>query len=691
MGVGAACSSVTAALVVMAQPALATTAKIQDVQVVPGGNGVSIVLKTEGGEQVQVFSAQRGNAWVADLTNTQLASGNFRKDQPTPGISAVTLQTLDSNSVRLEVQGAGGSLTGRMASKADGQLAFAVQPGPLAQAAPVAPAKKPATLAQAAPPPMSAPAPMPPGPPLMRRAVPPPVGDISISQIELTASTINLGPKGNTRIPRLVLRNAPIREILSVLARTAGVNMIYVPPGTKTTSSITNLTETASGFQLQTFDKVESESFTEGDREGGSADPLNLFRMTLSLDIENETVQNVLNYVLRVANLEANVDGNTIIVGRQLPQKARNLVTRSLRMNQTTALDAGSFLVTQGAEAQFIEQQAPEINTTTVNGISTITQTTQPPTVTRVAPTQSSGPLPLLGMTVTADARTNIVTMTGTPDKISIATTLLQQIDARKRQVLVNVKVIDFILSNSNTSSFGFSFGSGNTFFDFRTPGNMVIDFTRGLGGLPTSFAGTLRAQIESGNAKVLTDPTLLIQEGQVSSVRLTQQIVSRLVVETTGGATVPIVTTEPELAEVGLVINVGVDRIDDNGFINLRVLPDISAPGTEIPLGVSNGIRQFVTPINRRATDSGLIRLRDGQTLVLAGIIQDGERNSVTKVPLLGDIPLLGALFRSNSKTNERNEVVVVLTPQIIDDTTPASFGYTPPPNAGAMMTPRP
>jgi type IV pilus assembly protein PilQ len=85
----------------------------------------------------------------------------------------------------------------------------------------------------------------------------------------------------------------------------------------------------------------------------------------------------------------------------------------------------------------------------------------------------------------------------------------------------------------------------------------------------------------------------------------------------------------------------------------------------------------------------SGTIRLRDGQTLILSGIIQDTDRADVRKVPLLGDIPLLGALFRSTSKINNRNEVIVLLTPQILDDSDRSTFGYnyTPGPDARQIL----
>ena len=128
------------------------------------------------------------------------------------------------------------------------------------------------------------------------------------------------------------------------------------------------------------------------------------------------------------------------------------------------------------------------------------------------------------------------------------------------------------------------------------------------------------------------------------------------------------------ELVEVGLTLAINVDRIDDNGFIALSVAPTISAPGAQIDLGDDD----FVIPISRRALSSGQVRVRDGQTLVLSGIIQDTDSTSVTKVPILGDLPIIGALFRDTNTTNERQELIVLLTPQILDDSDASIYGYS-------------
>ena len=116
------------------------------------------------------------------------------------------------------------------------------------------------------------------------------------------------------------------------------------------------------------------------------------------------------------------------------------------------------------------------------------------------------------------------------------------------------------------------------------------------------------------------------------------------------------------------------IDRIDDNGFVTMQVNPTISSIGGTATGPVDQGT---ITLLQSRSLQSGNIRLRDGQTLILAGIIQDQDRVDISKVPVLGDIPILGALFRRTNRTNERREVVVVVTPQIIEDNDQSNFGY--------------
>ncbi|HEY9805523.1 MAG TPA: AMIN domain-containing protein, partial [Candidatus Obscuribacterales bacterium] len=241
-----------AVMVMAAQPVWAAPAtQVTGVKVNPTSSGVEVVLETRNGARPQVFTVSRGNSWVADVINTQLRlpqSESFRQDNPAPGISSVVVLPLDTNSVRVIVAGQGAAPTGQVAQRDRGGLQFSLtRPAgsETAQATPT-PTTQPGNGAQTAPAPVPpAPAedvlvpspkitvdgvPVPPqspnvAPPFLPRAVAPPVGDIVVSNVDATATAIDLGSA--ERVPRLVLRDAPVREVLSLLARAAGLNLAF--------------------------------------------------------------------------------------------------------------------------------------------------------------------------------------------------------------------------------------------------------------------------------------------------------------------------------------------------------------------------------------------------------------------------------------------------------------------------------
>jgi type IV pilus assembly protein PilQ len=439
----------------------------------------------------------------------------------------------------------------------------------------------------------------------------------------------------------------------------------------------------------------------------------------VTLDIENEAVQDVFNTVLQITGLEANRVGRTVYVSPRLPDDARNVITRTLRLNQANATSAANFLVSQGAELQLpITRETVVTLGTGVNAQNTILRE---PDIKVIKAQPGNAPLPLSGLAVSADARLNAVVISGVPRKVEVASALLSQLDARRRQVTVNVRVIDMNLSNFEQAGFSFSFGIGaNRFinqgglgiFNFGTsvPATVTVptqvgsspigavapqSLTNPLNNFVSNFFAQLQLQVTNGNAKILTDPTLVVQEGQQATVNLTQEVISNVKVETSGGGTstgTGTVTVTTEKANVGVTLGINVDRIDDNGFVTLSLNPVVSAPtqtfNVTIPgFGGSPASTQQITLVQQRSLSSGLLRLRDGQTLIAAGIIQDGDRAEVTKIPILGDIPILGALFRRNVRTNQRNEVIILLTPRILDDTDRSSFGYNYTPGPGVRQ----
>jgi type IV pilus assembly protein PilQ len=689
-----------AVALVAASPVWAKPAKVTGVKLDPTNNGLNVVLETSTAARSQVFTSKQGNTLVTDITNTQLSlpeGKDFRQAKPAPGIESVVVTRLDSNSVRLMVTGTTNAPSGQMQERNDRGVTFSISPtsgtptagtptsGRIAQTTPSATLKPGQSVTVQKP---LVPNPnvtidgkpvqpgMPPGnqapAPFLPRAVAPPVGDMAVSNTDSSPALIDLGSK--ERVPRLVLRDAPVREVLSLLARAAGLNLAYT---------------TATPQQGQ-----PGQPGAPAPGAAGADGP------KVTLDIQDESVQDVFNHVLRITGLQANREGRTIFVGPRLPNDARGLVTRSYRLNQVTVGVALNFLVAMGAESAVSRERViTSVQAVPVGGGQAPATQTQTSTETRIETQridfQDSIPL-LRGLQVVGDERTNSVTLVGSPKQIQVATAQLIQLDARRRQVAINLKVADINLLATEDMTTSFSFGINDTFFQ-NNRGNGIINFGRQNppfeqplniiqpGFDPQQFLARIQAQVVSGNAKILTDPTLIVQEGQQASVNLTQEIVGNIestFTDTSGGSR-ETVTVQKE--KVGLTLGVKIERIDDNGFVALSVAPIVRAPQ-----GQENTPNGRITLVNERSLNSGLIRLRDNQTLVLSGIIQDSDRTTVSKVPLLGDIPILGALFRSTNKINQRQEIIVLLTPQIIDDSERSSsmgYNYNPSPDARQML----
>jgi type IV pilus assembly protein PilQ len=684
-------------------PAQAAQTEITGVQLTPSGQGFELTLKTQGNNRPPVFTVNRGNSSVADISNAQLrlpTGQTFSQAKPAPGIESIEMRQLDANTVRITVQGIqsapvsdtirrderSGVLVMRFnAATTLGGAGLTANPTP--------------SLGQA---PNSTPA-------YRSRAVAPPAGDIAVGAINADVDAIDLGGSSQV-IPKLLLRNAPVREVLTLLGRSANVNVAFAEGEGSSTPS------------------------TPGAVDSGA---------TISLDIENESVQDVFNYVLRLSGMQANKVGNTVFVGKELPGDAQNRIVRTLRLNQlratakltfTNALigtsqvggsisgSSGSITSSGGdASASISGGSSGSASASTLSRISKFSEEYKEKGAKEVLESygankgggggqdQETAASDLLkGLQVVADARLNSVTLIGTPRKVAMATNIIQQLDLRKRQAAVNVKIVDINLDKGRNFDSDLQFrapGASKIGGGFRAAtsgiGNALgIVFGGGTGpvsitNIANSLVGSITANITNSNAKILTDPTLIVQEGSSAQVNLTSEVFSGFEQTSTqnatgSGAAIASVSVKPIIRQAGVIFNVAVDRIDDNGFISLSVSPEVSSVVKEYDFVFpGSNTSQKGSLLNQRRLETGKVRLRDGQTLVLSGIIQDTDKTTISKVPILGDIPLLGRLFRKETGQRAHNELVVLVTPRVLDDSDQATGGYqyTPSPDAQKLL----
>ena len=195
-----------------------------------------------------------------------------------------------------------------------------------------------------------------------------------------------------------------------------------------------------------------------------------------------------------------------------------------------------------------------------------------------------------------------------------------------------------------------------------------------------------LEAKITNNNAKVMASPTLILGENNDPNVSGAAAVDDSLASATIGrpfsnegfikvGDTVitkftkttedGVTTCTPSEGTAGITFGAKVDKIDDNGYVTFALSPAITSVTSTVEVS-GCGIQKTLSV---RKLDTGSIRVRNKDTLVLTGVIKDEDTVTTSKVPILGDLPIFGSLFRSNSDSKKKSELIILVTPNILKD----------------------
>ncbi len=181
------------------------------------------------------------------------------------------------------------------------------------------------------------------------------------------------------------------------------------------------------------------------------------------------------------------------------------------------------------------------------------------------------------------------------------------------------------------------------------------------------NFSAVLDALKQQGELKVVSKPRLRTLNNQPAVVRVGQDIpvfLRQVIVTPSTGAPVITETETIQTITVGTVLSI-TPQISANGLITLDITPAVSRL-VRIETSASGNTNAPVIDIRQA---SSLVRVRDGVTIVMGGLVQDNATTTRRKIPILGDIPLLGKAFSGKYETKERTELVFFLTPRIIQD----------------------
>ena len=182
-------------------------------------------------------------------------------------------------------------------------------------------------------------------------------------------------------------------------------------------------------------------------------------------------------------------------------------------------------------------------------------------------------------------------------------------------------------------------------------------DVTAALVNYPSNITALIKALDKKGLFKTLAEPNLVVKSGEKGKFLAGQKIpyTTTSSVGGTGG-----ITTNVQFEEVGVRLEFAPLLLKD-GFINLKIDPvEVSTIDPTTPTILQQG--QFPV-INKRST-STVVDLKEGDSLILSGLISSSASKALNKFPILGDIPVIGALFRSKSFQNNESELIVIITP---------------------------
>jgi len=312
------------------------------------------------------------------------------------------------------------------------------------------------------------------------------------------------------------------------------------------------------------------------------------------------------------------------------------------------------------------------------------------PAATPVPTAQSPAPgFTAGGATIQADVASNALVIAAPEPVYNNLRAVIEKLDVRRAQVYVEALIVEVaadraaelgvqwqVLGGINRDS---PQGFGGTNFGARGSGNNIIDGSLSLGslgqglnlgvvngtvtipglGLITNLAMLIRALETDSAANILSTPTLLTLDNEEAKIVVGQNVPFITGQYTTGigGATGPTPFQTIERRDVGLTLRVR-PQITEGGSLRLVVYQEVSrVDSTNNPAGIIT---------NKRSLESSVL-VEDGQIIVLGGLIQDALTDGTDKVPLIGDVPGFGALFRYDQRKRVKTNLMIFLKPTVV------------------------
>lgn len=267
---------------------------------------------------------------------------------------------------------------------------------------------------------------------------------------------------------------------------------------------------------------------------------------------------------------------------------------------------------------------------------------------------------------ISADTETRrIIVITDDETNMHISQ-VITNLDRPRPQVLIKVVFVE--VEHRDNKDIGIDGMFDHTFGNGTTSGALATDFgglgTLATGGTYTLLAGdfeaTLRAIAEKGRTEVLSRPSILTRNNQEAVITIGEEVPFITGSQVTQlGQTINTITYD----DVGIILRV-TPFISDDGHVEMIVAPEISSIG-ERTVAISPDVN---APVIKKRSAETVVVTEHGQTVVIGGLMQNNKIQTTRKVPVLGDIPLLGFAFRRKITEDVKTELLIFLTPFIVN-----------------------
>ncbi len=276
-----------------------------------------------------------------------------------------------------------------------------------------------------------------------------------------------------------------------------------------------------------------------------------------------------------------------------------------------------------------------------------------------------------------ADKRSNTLIITDIPSQFGIIEEVLERLDMRTQQVMIEAEIIETSTTTADrlgvnwSGSFGAYTGPvAATIAPLR--GRFSKDSSVGEGITTTgSFnmsgvTATLNAVLSDTDTKILARPKILTLNNEKALIELTAETVVAVETVTTSTGETSITSTNPVTESTGITLEV-TPQINKDGYITMHIEPTVIVP--VLSSFFAEGDDTYVDPQTRKASTT--VMVKDGETVIIGGLISKQDTYGFEKIPFLGDIPLLGLAFRYKSKDEVDKELLIFITPHIIKEST--------------------